>query len=342
MIKKIKLLNFRKFNELSLDTNSQIVIFSGPNATGKTSVLESLYLVSTSKSHRTNELETLILNNEDYACVEVLSEKQFKVILSKQGKKNFINNVEYSKISDFIGNLKIVMFSPHDLELIQGSKGFRRHFLDLEISLLDKSYLRALTAYKKILKERNELLKQYKEENEIILKVVTGQLIEQLKLIYEERIKFLDNINNYLKVICNELECEEIKLVYQPTYDSLDVYKSFKNKRNYDILSKTTNIGIHRDDFDIYINSLDASLYASEGQKKTIILAIKLALSKLYYQIYKEEPILLLDDIFAALDQKRMNHIMAYIKNKSQTFITTTSIFNIPDELLKNAMVIRL
>ena len=138
------------------------------------------------------------------------------------------------------------------------------------------------------------------------------------------------------------LECENIELKYLPTYDINNLNTSFENKKKYDIVSKTTNIGTHRDDFNIEINNLDAFEFASEGQKRTIVLAIKLALKELYKKQYNEEPILLLDDIFAALDQKRINHIMAYINLKSQTFITTTSIFNIPDELLKNAKVIRL
>lgn len=183
MIKTIKLKNFRKFKELQLETANQIIIFSGPNASGKTSVLESIYLTSTSKSHRTLDLTSLILNEEDFSIIEIEDLKKYKVILSKEGKRNYINNVEYSKLSDFIGNLKVVMFSPHDLELIQGSKGVRRRFLDLEISLLDKTYLRAITAYKKILKERNEILKKYNQDNELILKVLTTQLIEEIKCI---------------------------------------------------------------------------------------------------------------------------------------------------------------
>ena len=342
MIKQIKLKNYRRFSELNLDTNNQIIIFSGPNASGKTSVLESIYLTSTSKSHRTLDFSSLILNGEDFSIIEIEDLKKYKVILSKEGKKNYINNVEYSKISEFIGNLKVVLFSPQDLELIQGSKGVRRRFLDLEISLLDKTYLRAITAYKKILKERNEILKNYNQSNELIFKVLTTQLIEELKIIYDKRISFLDSINRQLKTISKKLECEEIKLSYLASYDINNIVNSFENKKNYDLLTKTTNIGTHRDDFKIEINDLDAFDYASEGQKRTIILAIKLALKELYLNQFKIEPILLLDDIFAALDNKRINHIMDYIKNQSQTFITTTSIFSIPDELLKNAKVIRL
>ena len=165
---------------------------------------------------------------------------------------------------------------------------------------------------------------------------------KQINIIYDARIRFIDCINKELMNITKELECENIQLNYLPSYDINNIITSFENKKNYDLSSKTTNIGTHRDDFRIKINDKEAEFYASEGQKRTIVLAIKLALKELYYKKFNEHPILLLDDIFAALDQKRINHIMAYIKGKSQTFITTTSIFSIPDELLKNAKVIRL
>ncbi|MDE5715284.1 MAG: hypothetical protein K2I42_04035, partial [Anaeroplasmataceae bacterium] len=128
---------------------------------------------------------------------------------------------------------------------------------------------------------------------------------------------------------------------YIPTYDINDLQKSFDNKFNYDLLTKTTNIGLHRDDFVIKINQKRASDYASEGQMRTICLAIKLALDEIYKKNNKEV-ILLLDDVFASIDQKRMNSIMEYIKGENQTIITTTSLFNIPDGLLKNALIIKL
>ena len=177
MIKNIELEKFRKFKSLNINTESKIVILTGPNAIGKTSVLESIYLVSTSKSHRTTELKDVIEENSEYSIIKINSDKRFKMVLSKEGRKSFINEKEYSKLSDFIGNLNVMMFSPLDIELINGQKGTRRRFLDIEISLLDKVYLKEITAYRKLLKERNELLKLYKEENKLMLDVITNQLI---------------------------------------------------------------------------------------------------------------------------------------------------------------------
>ena len=254
MIKNIELEKFRKFKSLNINTESKIVILTGPNAIGKTSVLESIYLVSTSKSHRTTELKDVIEENSEYSIIKINSDKRFKMVLSKEGRKSFINEKEYSKLSDFIGNLNVMMFSPLDIELINGQKGTRRRFLDIEISLLDKVYLKEITAYRKLLKERNELLKLYKEENKLMLDVITNQLIELLNVVANKRIKFINLVNDYLKEISNKLECENIELNYLPTYDLNNIRKSFDNKLAYDLISKTTNIGLHRDDFIIKIN----------------------------------------------------------------------------------------
>ena len=341
MIKNIELENFRKFKSLNINTESKIVILTGPNAIGKTSVLESIYLISTSKSHRTNDIEDVIEETKNYSIIKINSDKRFKLVLSNEGRKSFINDKEYSKLSEFIGNLNVLMFSPSDIELITGQKGTRRRFLDIEISLLDKMYLKEITAYRKLLKERNEILKIYKEENKLMLDVITGQLIEMIDLISNKRIKFIEQINSILKNVSKKLECENINLNYLPTYDLNNIKKSFDNKLAYDLISKTTNIGLHRDDFEIYINDKLIQTFGSEGQMRNTILAIKLAIMEIYKKENKDI-ILLLDDVFASIDQKRINKIMEYIKLEKQTFITTTSLFNIPDELLKEAKIIKL
>ena len=166
-------------------------------------------------------------------------------------------------------------------------------------------------------------------------------LIEMNNLISNKRIKFIEQINSILKNVSKKLECENINLNYLPTYDLNNIKKSFDNKLAYDLISKTTNIGLHRDDFEIYINDKLIQTFGSEGQMRNTILAIKLAIMEIYKKENKDI-ILLLDDVFASIDQKRINKIMEYIKLEKQTFITTTSLFNIPDELLKEAKIIKL
>ena len=341
MITSIELKNFRLFDSKTIETDNSLVILSGKNATGKTTILEGIYLSATTKSHRTVDLSELIKNDKEYTSVVITENKKYKTVVSKDGKSFYINNKEITKASEFIGNLKAVMFSPYDLELINGSKGPRRRFLDLEISLLDKVYLNASMAYKRLLKERNELLKSSNNVNLIALDVLTKQLIEQLEIISNKRIDFIKLINNELIEISKELNVEEISLEYEKTYSD-DIYESFKSKEKYDIISKTTNIGIHRDDFVVRINNKKASSYASEGQIRTIIIAIKLAIKNIIKKVSGNEPIILLDDVFAALDQTRIMSLIKYLKNTKQAFITTASILDIPDELLKDALVIRI
>ena len=145
MIKEIKLKNFRTFDDIKFNLNNSLVIFSGKNAVGKTSILESIFLCSTSKSHRENDLENLIKDDKDFMSCEITANKNYKVIISREEKNYFINKSLYKRLSDFIGDLKVVMFSPLDLELIDGTKLRKRRFLDLEISLIDKEYLRRIS-----------------------------------------------------------------------------------------------------------------------------------------------------------------------------------------------------
>ena len=191
MIQNLEITHFRKFSNLKLEFKNKTIIFTGPNAVGKTTILEAIYLISTSKSHRTNDLSSMIQNNEEFATIEIQSDKKFKIILTKEGKQSYINDISYPKLSDFIGGFPVIMFSPSDLELIQGSKSVRRRFLDLELSLIDKSYLRAIMGYKKLVKERNELLKVYTEDKKLVLDVITNQIFEYISKIYQIRTRFL-------------------------------------------------------------------------------------------------------------------------------------------------------
>ena len=342
MVSEIKLKSFRLFDNVSFKTNNSLIIFSGQNAVGKTTILESIFLCSSTKSQRENDVTNLIKANDNFLIAEIKSDnKQYKVVISKDGKSYFINKKECKKAAEFIGDLKVVLFSPSDINLIDGIKGLRRRFLDLEISLLDKEYLKYLSFYKKILNEKNEILKQKINDN-TILNVVTEELIKYLNHIAIKRINFLNELNSYLVDICKNLNIDLIKLEYKPSYNLDQIEKSFNDKLERDIITKTTNIGIHRDDFLVLINNNLASIYASNGQKHIICIAIRLAIKEYIKTKCNEEPILLLDDVFSTLDNERIKKLTEYVKSSKQTFITTTSILGIPDEILKDALVLRI
>jgi len=341
MITEIKLKNFRLFEDISFKTNNSLIIFSGKNAVGKTSILEGIYLCGTSKSHRDNDVTNIIKDGYDYASVEINDEKKYRVFISNDTKSYFINKAQCKRVSDFIGDLRLVLFSPYDLNLIDGTKSIRRRFLDLEISLVDKECLRYLSNYKKLLNERNEALKS-KSIDKTIINVITDELINNLLVVYKKRIDFINSMNELLIDISMNLGLDTIRLEYESSYNPNDIKKSFDQKLERDLLTKTTNIGIHRDDFKILLNDKDASIYASNGQKHLICIAIKLALKEYIKTKCNEEPILLLDDVFQSLDKEKIRKLTEYVKKSKQAFITTTSILDIPDEILKDALVLRI
>ena len=338
MISKINLRDFRLFENKSLEVNNSLVILCGNNAAGKTSILEAIYLCSTTKSHRTNLAEAMIREGAPFSISEIIAERKYKVVLSKNSKSYFIDDSEVKRASDFIGNLSCVMSSPLDLYLINGSKAERRKFLDLEISLFDKAYLNSASRYKRLLHERNTLLKNQAVDR-VLLGVLTEALANELEIIYKKRLSFIELLNKYLVDISRDLEVESIRLQYMPTYGN-DIKKAFKDREQMDLATRVTNIGAHRDDFKIYINDRPADEYASEGQARLICIAIKLSLTRYKAKLTNIVPILLLDDVFAALDGNRIKSVTKYVKRAKQAFITTTSLGELPAELIKDALVL--
>lgn len=342
MITKIELKNFRKYKKININLNNNLVILVGPNACGKTTILEAIYMISKTKSHRTNDLKNIIKDNEDFGIINIDSYKNYKMIISKEGKKVLINNIEYKKMSDFIGNIKAVLFSPNDLNLVYGSKSNRRLFIDLEMFIIDKNNILLLKNFKKILKERNELLKVYDDSKKVILDIITKELIDINKKIILARINFIKELNEYFMKIHKNLYNEDVEIRYLANVKLEEIDSIYEKKLNYDILTKTTNNGVHRDDYKFMINNVDSSLYASQGQVRSIVLSLKLALFYMIKNKFNNDCILLLDDVFSELDINRQNDLVRFLLNESQTFISTTNIDLIPEILKNKAQIIYL
>lgn len=338
MITQVDLKNYRLFSKFNIKLKKGLNILVGPNGVGKTSIIEAIYLASTTKSFRTNYSESLIKKNESQMIVEVKTDVNTYSLYFENNKKFYkINNSMYTKAKDYIGGFKTVIFSLDDLKLIDGAKGERRRFLDIEISLQDKKYLVDLTKYKKIIEERNEVLKSPKID-EIYLGVLNSAMVDLTKNIYKARVEFIDDLNFKLKKLCDEIGFKEIKLEYHSTYDPNDILKALNEKKESDIKARSTQIGPHRDDFKIKMADLEAFEYASVGQKRLIVILIKLALKEILEE--KNELILLLDDVFATLDKDRIRDVTQYIIGAKQTIITTTSVNEIPNELLVDSNII--
>lgn len=337
MINSIRLINWRNFKDVSFNFNqNNLIIFLGNNAVGKTSILEAIYYLSTTKSHRTSNYLSLINSNSTTAMIDLNYNNQlYRAILTKDSKNFFINK-EKIKPVDFVCQLKAILFSPYDINLVNGSKDDKRKFLDLNISLIDKQYLNSLMLYKKILKKRNEVLKQ-KTLDIALINVLTKSLIELTTTINIKRVNYLNKINSYLEQICPNLNVFRLSLSYDiPITNISEAYANAFSKDKY---YKTTTFGPHRDSFNILLDGKDLKLYGSQGQIRLAIIIIKLAI----YELVKENgtPILLLDDVFAELDYQKQISLVNYLNNY-QTFITTTSLTDIPNELLKKALIIKL
>lgn len=350
IIKDISLKNFRNYKECKISFDPFMNIFIGKNAQGKTNILEAIYLLSLSKSFKTHILEEMILFDSDFAklITHVQTNRKnidLEIVLSKLGKKAMINSTEITKSSDYVGYLNVVLFVPEDLMLIKGSPKLRRKFVDIELSKISPIYLFNLSKYKKLLKERNQYLKllhdSHKKED-LYLEVLSEQLAKLQVDLIKKRIEFIELLNDITKKMYSyiSLNKEELNIKYKSSYKEI-TYEFIldKYKKNYsrDIHYSNTVDGIHKDDIEIYLDEQDASTYASQGQQRSIVLAIKIALLELVKKEIGEYPVLLLDDVLSELDDVRKTKLLNLIQDKVQTFVTTTSIDGIHHDVINKS-----
>ena len=346
-INSLKISNFRIYDQADITLCPNTNIFFGNNAQGKTSIIESINVLGLTKSHKTNKDRDMIKTNEEYAKINALihlNEKdiQLDIILSKLGKKAKYNQIELERLSDYIGILNVVMFAPEDLDLIKGNPQIRRKFLDLEIGQISKEYLYNVQNYKKILKQRNDLLKNLQSGSQdlTLLDIITEQLIEYMEKIVLKRKAFIHQINEIAQGIYQDLSDvnQRFKLEYIPSVDK-NYLEEFKKKQQYDIITGTTNLGVHRDDIEFYIDDHFIKTHSSQGELRSAVLSTKLALVEFIYKRKGEYPVLLLDDVLSELDINRQNNLIQYINNKTQTFITTTDLSEIDFNKIDNYSV---
>ena len=339
-LKKLKLKNFRNYKELEVDLYEGINIFFGENAQGKTNILESIYLFSSSRSHRGAKDRELINfdSSEGEAGIEFYSQKReqtasFKLYKNKN-KELTVNGIDRSRQKALFGVFSTVIFSPEDLNLIKGSPEERRRFTDTDISQIKPEYYRILKDYKRVLNQKNNHLKEI-NINEELLDVYDEKLSSLAAKITLHRLRFIIRLSELatkaLYYISDNRENIEIR--YKPGIDREipssakeieEIYKNeFKKVRQEELLKRVTLIGPQRDDLEFYLNGKDASVFASQGQQRSVILSLKLAEFEFMKEILGEEPVLLLDDILSELDIKRQNKLLNFIRD-NQTVITCT------------------
>lgn len=350
-VEKLYLKNFRNYNEILLDFSENVNILYGDNAQGKTNILEAIYYCSLARSHRTNKDRELVNFNYDAAYINTIVNrsrinKNIEVKIFKEGKKGInVNSRRLSKVSELIGSMNVVMFSPEDLKIIKDSPVNRRKMLDMELCQLNYRYYFNLSQYNKVLNERNAFLRKFNDKNINVIDIYDCQLSKFGAMIIKSRYEYIKRLNINGEVIHNDITSgkEKINFKYMCPVDDCDniedelLKKIVRNRKN-DIERRTTTVGPHRDDFEVYINGRDVRKFGSQGQQRTAVLTIKFSSLNIIKENINEYPILLLDDVLSELDSNRQNYILNSIKN-IQTIITCTSILDIKSYIRDDSMV---
>ena len=352
--------NYRNLEKIDTKFDPNVNIFIGKNAQGKTNLLEAIYFLALTRSHRTNTDKELIHFGADYANIMGKVYKSqvnvnLRVLITKKGKKVWINRIEQPKLSKYVGQLNAILFSPEDLELIKGAPALRRKFMDQEFGQINSEYLFFASKYRQVLAQKNNYLKKLAKgqaKDQIFLDVLSDQLAGIAAEIISRRFKFLEYLSDFASEAYEHisLASEKLTITYRPSISGIKssdsteeiyhkVLHNFQKTKIMEMKKGTTLSGPHRDDIEFKLNDRNAHLYASQGQQRSIALSIKLAEIQLVYHLTDEYPLLLLDDVMSELDHGRQSALLNYIHGKTQTFITTTDLEGISWEIIKKPKI---
>lgn len=354
-LRSIQLQHYRNYDSVELQTDGMVNVFIGPNAQGKTNLLEAIFVLALSKSHRTSKDKELIGWEADSARVAGEADRRYgavklELLFSSQGKKAKINGLEQRKLSDFVGTFNVVMFAPEDLEIVKGSPGVRRRFLDMEIGQIQPGYLHSLQQYGKVLMQRNHYLKNAAPGGQhAMLEVWNEQLASYGVKMIKKRQNFIQKLQKWASEIHAGITGgnEALTVRYAPSLECSDeedetvLFDRFMVKlsqmREQEMRRGATLVGPHRDDLAFAINGKEAQTFGSQGQQRTAALSLKLAEIELVHEEIGEYPVLLLDDVLSELDRSRQTQLIETFQSKVQTFITTTGLESVDMGKLRDA-----
>jgi DNA replication and repair protein RecF len=336
-INNITLYQFRNYIEHQFLFNKNVVGICGANGTGKTNILDAIYMACFTKSYF-NKPDAL---NVHYNCsgmriqLNMLLQQlplNITTIIRETGKKEFlVDGIEYKKLSEHIGKFPCVMISPDDVHIISEGSEERRKLIDTIICQLNQTYLTQLVQYNKVLQQRNSFIKHCNETqqtNNTLLQTYNHQLHELGSYIFIERRHFCSNylpmVNTFYNTIANQND--SISLQYKSDLQQNDLLYLLEKNKAKDFALQRTSVGIHKDDILIEMNNYAFKQNASQGQRKSLLFALKLAEWQILQQYKGFWPILLLDDVFEKLDANRMHNLLAWVCNKQHAhiFITDT------------------
>lgn len=360
ILKKIELHNFRNYESLMTRFYKGINIIYGDNAQGKTNLLESIYVLGLTKSHRSFIDNNLIKNGCESLMIKgVVSggifDKELQITIDNKSKGYKIDDNSIKKVSDYISNMNIIIFYPDDLETLKGSPQLRRKYLNMELSQLYNSYYVVLNDYNKLLKMRNEYLKKMNKGQDVDMNyfdIITSYLIEKAIIIYQMRYKFIEKINETCGQIYKDIMgIEDFHIEYISNMKIEDMkdpklkdklFERYKKQLSYEQRVCITTIGPHKDDFNFMIGENNLKLYGSQGQQRIAVLTLKLSEIPIFKKYKETTPILLLDDVFSELSDDKKNNLIKYISKDIQTIITTTELNNLDSKLVKKAKLFKI
>ena len=367
-IKSLKLLYFRNYLSTNIDAHPSLNVLVGNNANGKTNIIESIFCLALGKSYRTKSDSECIMFGETataMSCIVNKNGRELDIMLgiNNKGKSAKIAGIKKTKLTDFVGELNVVLFSPEDLQIVKGSPSLRREFMNREFYQFSRIYHKYYLMYQHLLKQRNSYLKDMRknpkdEMSLAYLETLTSQLAKVALYITKERVSFVQDISKltYKNMLNISNGQETLKIKYKSSVlDALNISemndeffteenltKVMMKKSFDDIMRGSTKIGPQHDDLEFYINDLDAKMYASQGQQRSIVLSLKLAEINYLKEKTGTYPVLLLDDVLSELDKNRQLKLLDAINENVQTFITTPSISDIKEDLLRKAKVFKI
>jgi DNA replication and repair protein RecF len=334
-LEKINLLNFKNYEELSLNFCPAINCIVGHNGSGKTTLLDAIHYLSLTKSAFSILDSQSIRHEADFFLIDGkfhLDGKHYQITCSLKngGRKVMMSDKKaYDRLSEHIGRFPVVLIAPDDTDLIREGSELRRKFFDGMLSQIDHDYLNYLLQYNLILKQRNGLLKQFFERNYFdkeLLETYSIQLLENGKVLHEKRREFMKTyvpvFQKHYRQLTNSRE--DVDLVYESEVFEEDFEYEFYYATKRDLQAQRTTKGIHKDDFIFEINRFELRRFGSQGQQKSFVIALKLAQFDIIHQNKNCKPILLLDDIFDKLDELRIGKLLEMMANGTfgQLFVT--------------------
>ena len=336
VVKSLTVRNFRNHIVRDLEFSKGINLIVGPNASGKTNIVEAIYYLSLARSFRGVDDSDIIKNGNEYSQIDsVIVEgdvkRNIRILITKKGRSVLVNGKKVSKLSDLSKSVNVLLFEPKDVMLFRGSPKERRNFLDISLSKQFPIYLDYISRYEKALSQRNEVLKAPKID-EKLLEASTELLVKYAGPIINYRAMFVKDINDILIKITNALTGvkDKIEISYRPFVNMTsdyekDALEAFNRSLESDLRHKATSVGIHREDISVSLNGKEIGTFGSQGENRLVALALKLSP---YFLIKDKDkkPIVVLDDVMSELDKNHRESLIKFLEKFEQVFITDTKL----------------